>query len=84
MADAGTDTAVASLAEPFIGRILDGDGHMYMDAQTLREVAGELDGGHMVEFIQPGRWGWTCGPNSRRGPPAAASTRPICSTCRPG
>lgn len=42
----------ATAAErPFLGRILDGDGHMYMDVKTLREIAGPLDGGHMVEFI---------------------------------
>jgi predicted TIM-barrel fold metal-dependent hydrolase len=37
--------------KPFLGQILDGDGHMYMDVDTLREIAGPLDGGHMVDFI---------------------------------
>jgi uncharacterized protein len=49
MADAGLE--IPKTAAPFIGQILDGDGHMYMDAQMLREIAGELDGGHMVDFI---------------------------------
>jgi len=40
------------VVKPFLGEVLDGDGHMYMDAQTLREIAGPLDGGHMVNFIE--------------------------------
>jgi predicted TIM-barrel fold metal-dependent hydrolase len=40
------------VVKPFLGKVLDGDGHMYMDAQTLREIAGPLDGGHMVSFIE--------------------------------
>ena len=39
------------IAAPFIGQILDGDGHMYMDPQTLREIAGPLDPGHMHTFL---------------------------------
>lgn len=39
------------LAQPFIGKILDGDGHMYMDVPTLREIAGKLDTGHMATFL---------------------------------
>jgi len=42
---------VPEIAAPFIGRILDGDGHMYMDPQTLREIAGPLDPGHMHDFL---------------------------------
>ena len=42
----------ATLARPFIGNILDADGHMYMDPPTLREIAGPLDGGHMVDFLE--------------------------------
>jgi len=40
-----------SLAEPFFGKILDGDGHMYMDVPTLREIAGTLHTGHMAQFL---------------------------------
>lgn len=48
----------ASIAEPFLGKILDADGHMYMDPDTLREIAGPLDGGHMVDFLEE----YTSGP----------------------
>ena len=40
-----------SLVQPFLGKILDGDGHMYMDASTLKEIAGTLDPGHMATFV---------------------------------
>ena len=40
------------VVKPFLGKVLDGDGHMYMDPQTLREIAGPLDGGHMVTFLE--------------------------------
>jgi predicted TIM-barrel fold metal-dependent hydrolase len=40
-----------SPATPFIGQILDADGHMYMNVETLREVAGDLSGGHMLDYI---------------------------------
>ena len=36
----------------FAGEILDGDGHMYMDAEVLRHVAGGLNGGHMLDYIE--------------------------------
>ncbi len=52
MSDALTAYAPPSLAEPFLGQILDGDGHMYMEPDTLREIAGPLDGGHMVDFLE--------------------------------
>ena len=51
MTDTQALPAAATAADPFIGRILDGDGHMYMHVDMLREVAGELDAGMMVKFI---------------------------------
>ena len=36
----------------FAGEILDGDGHMYMDPDVLRQVAGGLDGGHMLSYLE--------------------------------
>ena len=38
--------------ETFAGQILDGDGHMYMDGDVLRHVAGGLDGGQMLTYIE--------------------------------
>ena len=51
MTDTQALSPAPSAADPFVGRILDGDGHMYMHVDTLREVAGALDGGMMVKFI---------------------------------
>lgn len=49
-----SETAMKALGDDvpsFAGEILDGDGHMYMDPDTLRRVAGGLDGGHMVTYL---------------------------------
>jgi uncharacterized protein len=51
MSEAQTYTA-PPLAKPFLGQILDGDGHMYMDPQTLKEIAGPLSAGHMHDFLE--------------------------------
>jgi len=48
MTDTQALSPAPSAADPFVGQILDGDGHMYMHVDMLREVAGELDGGFMV------------------------------------
>ena len=51
MSTAQVDYVAPQLAEPFLGKILDADGHMYMDVPTLREIAGKLDPGHMASFL---------------------------------
>ncbi len=51
MTDTQALSPTPSAADPFAGQILDGDGHMYMHVDVLREVAGALDGGFMVKFI---------------------------------
>jgi predicted TIM-barrel fold metal-dependent hydrolase len=51
MSTALADYVAPQLTQPFLGQILDTDGHMYMDVPTLKEIAGKLDPGHMATFL---------------------------------
>ena len=51
MSTVQTDYVAPPVAQPLMGQILDGDGHMYMDVPALKEIAGKLDPGHMATFL---------------------------------